>query len=30
MAKIATADALITSFAEHNRSYSAAYKNLFD
>lgn len=29
-AKIAWADALIISFAEHNGSYTAAYKNLFD
>ncbi len=29
-AKIAAADALIISFAEHNGSYTAAYKNLFD
>lgn len=28
--KIAECDALIVSFAEHNGSYSAAYKNLFD
>ncbi|MDE2428797.1 MAG: NAD(P)H-dependent oxidoreductase [Burkholderiales bacterium] len=28
--KIATCDALVISFAEHNGSYSAAYKNLFD
>ena len=28
--KIAGSDALIISFAEHNGSYSAAYKNLFD
>lgn len=28
--KIGDADALIISFAEHNGSYSAAYKNLFD
>lgn len=28
--KIAACDALIISFAEHNGSYSAAYKNLFD
>ncbi|MDO6445612.1 NAD(P)H-dependent oxidoreductase [Colwellia sp. 1_MG-2023] len=28
--KITTADALIISFAEHNGSYTAAYKNLFD
>ncbi|WP_125717329.1 NADPH-dependent FMN reductase [Pseudoalteromonas rubra] len=29
-AKIGAADAVIVSFAEHNGSYSAAYKNLFD
>jgi len=28
--KIAEADALIVSFAEHNGSYTAAWKNLFD
>ncbi|WP_298768596.1 NADPH-dependent FMN reductase [uncultured Shewanella sp.] len=28
--KITTADKLIISFAEHNGSYTAAYKNLFD
>lgn len=28
--KIGAADALIVSFAEHNGSYTAAYKNLFD
>ncbi len=28
--KIGAADALLISFAEHNGSYSAAYKNLFD
>jgi len=28
--KLADADAIIISFAEHNLSYSAAYKNLFD
>ena len=28
--KIASSDAVIISFAEHNGSYSAAYKNLFD
>jgi len=28
--KIASSDALLISFAEHNGSYSAAYKNLFD
>jgi len=30
LAKIAECDALIISFAEHNGTYSAAYKNLFD
>lgn len=30
MAKIGSADALLISFAEHNGSYTAAYKNLFD
>ncbi|WP_372737767.1 NADPH-dependent FMN reductase [Neptunomonas sp.] len=30
LAKIQGSDALIISFAEHNGSYSAAYKNLFD
>ncbi|WP_020581402.1 NADPH-dependent FMN reductase [Endozoicomonas elysicola] len=30
LADIAQADALVISFAEHNGSYSAAYKNLFD
>jgi len=30
LAKIAESDALIVSFAEHNGSYTAAYKNLFD
>jgi chromate reductase len=29
-AKLGDADAIIISFAEHNGSYSAAYKNLFD
>ncbi len=29
-AKIGNCDGLIISFAEHNGSYSAAYKNLFD
>jgi len=29
-AKIGEADALVISFAEHNGTYSAAYKNLFD
>ncbi|WP_394209080.1 NADPH-dependent FMN reductase [Enterovibrio calviensis] len=29
-AKIGEADALVISFAEHNGSYSAAYKNVFD
>ncbi len=28
--KIAESDALIISFAEHNGSYAAAYKNIFD
>lgn len=28
--KITSADALIISFAEHNGSYTAAYKNIFD
>lgn len=28
--KIGIADALVVSFAEHNGSYAAAYKNLFD
>lgn len=28
--KMADADAIIVSFAEHNGSYTAAYKNLFD
>jgi len=28
--KIAEADALLISFAEHNGNYTAAYKNLFD
>lgn len=28
--KITEADALVISFAEHNGTYSAAYKNLFD
>jgi NAD(P)H-dependent FMN reductase len=30
MAKVAASDAVMISFAEHNGSYSAAYKNLFD
>lgn len=30
LARIAAADALIVSFAEHNGAYSAAFKNLFD
>ena len=30
LAKIKQADALVISFAEHNGSYTAAYKNLFD
>ena len=29
-AKIASADGLVVSFAEHNGSYTAAHKNLFD
>lgn len=29
-AKIGGADAIVISFAEHNGSYTAAYKNLFD
>jgi NAD(P)H-dependent FMN reductase len=29
-AKLGNADAIIISFAEHNGSYTAAYKNLFD
>lgn len=29
-AKLGAADAIIISFAEHNGSYTAAYKNLFD
>lgn len=28
--KIGAADAIVVSYAEHNGSYSAAYKNLFD
>lgn len=28
--KLATADALVISFAEHNGAYTAAFKNLFD
>lgn len=28
--KIASADAIVISFAEHNGSYTAAYKNVFD
>jgi len=28
--KLGTADAIVVSFAEHNGSYSAAYKNIFD
>ena len=28
--KIGDADAIVVSYAEHNGSYSAAYKNLFD
>ena len=30
LAAIASADALVISFAEHNGSYTAAFKNLFD
>ena len=30
LARIAAADALIVSFAEHNGAYSAAFKNLFN
>jgi chromate reductase, NAD(P)H dehydrogenase (quinone) len=30
LAKLGTADAILISFAEHNGSYTAAYKNLFD
>jgi chromate reductase len=30
LSRIAASDALLISFAEHNGSYSAAYKNLFD
>ncbi|MGF1685020.1 NADPH-dependent FMN reductase [Photobacterium minamisatsumaniensis] len=30
LAKIQSATAVVVSFAEHNGSYSAAYKNLFD
>ena len=29
-AKLGQADAIVISFAEHNGSYTAAYKNLFD
>ena len=29
-AKLGSADAIVISFAEHNGSYTAAYKNLFD
>ncbi|MGL4474800.1 MAG: NADPH-dependent FMN reductase [Shewanella sp.] len=29
-AKLGNADAIVISFAEHNGSYTAAYKNLFD
>ncbi|MEE4329860.1 MAG: NAD(P)H-dependent oxidoreductase, partial [Wenzhouxiangella sp.] len=29
-AKIGSADALLIAFAEHNGSYTAAYKNLYD
>jgi len=30
LAKLANADAIVTSYAEHNGSYTAAYKNLLD
>ncbi len=30
LAKLQQADAIVVSFAEHNGSYAAAYKNLFD
>ncbi len=30
LAKLASADVLVASFAEHNGSYAAAFKNLFD
>ncbi len=30
LSKVASSDAVMISFAEHNGSYSAAYKNLFD
>ena len=30
LARIAEADALVVSYAEHNGSYSAAFKNIFD
>lgn len=30
LSKLSEADAIMISFAEHNGSYSAAYKNLFD
>ena len=30
LAKLAQADAIMISFAEHNSSYTSAYKNLFD
>jgi len=30
LSKIANCDAIVISFAEHNGSYSAAYKNIFD
>ncbi len=30
LAKISEADAVIISFAEHNGSYTSAYKNIFD
>lgn len=30
LTKLSSSDAIVISFAEHNGSYSAAYKNLFD
>ncbi|GAM54758.1 hypothetical protein JCM19231_4494 [Vibrio ishigakensis] len=30
LAKLGRADAIVVSFAEHNASYTAAYKSLFD
>ena len=30
LAKLGQADAIIISFAEHNGTYTAAYKNIFD